>query len=377
MEDTKGTLAIESWMLYAVGVCLILSRIICRLITLRSPRKLQLDDWMMAFILIPFTGTVVCANKALLPGQTTPTNHDIQWTRKMRFTLEELQISTNWLVKACLLVLYRRIFPASTSRTERRFVTYVSIYCLLSFCLIQILLPVWCRPLHHYWAAVPSNAQCTSYHNHSILALTLSALMTVATLIVPVPLIPTPRKLLLAALLLLGAFVLVAGILARYCIMTSPTSSVYLYWLMAETTLTILFANLPFLSSLITSTTPSRARQMGGNLSLSQWPRSYKDTPPLRADRQHLDSITKTISTLSPACSDRVGSTASTVPHLDVDDGWSDAGATSSIPPTPVRKMTLTDPPPELEVFWTLRRSSTRDGDSEKMGTQEMQWPLR
>jgi hypothetical protein len=219
--------------------------------------------------------------------------------------------------------------------------------------------------------------QCTTYHSHSIVTLVLGALTTTTTLIVPIPMIPTPRKFLLAVMLFLGTFVLVSGILARFHAMSSPTSSKYLSWLVAETALTILFANLPFLIPLVTMTAPARVSQLSSTLSLSQWPRPYKDTPPLRAQHERLNSVTSTISTLSPSSSHPFESMTSTLYQIDNDDGWSIASPTTSVPPTPVRQLTLTDPPPELEVYWMTRRHSTRDTDLEKMGQQQIQWPYR
>jgi hypothetical protein len=189
--------------------------------------------------------------------------------------------------------------------------------------------------------------------------------------------IPTPRKFLLAILLLIGVLALVSGIMARYFVVASPTSSVSMHWLLAESVLMILFANLPFLSPLYTSTTSSRIRKLSNTLSLSQWPRSNQDTPPLHAQRQRLNSTATTIGTLSPKRSFRLGSMASTIPQVDVEDGWSDTDMPSTVPPTPVRKMTPTDPPLELEAYWATRRPSTRGTDSDSTGIREMQWPLR
>lgn len=219
-------------------------------------------------------------------------------------------------------------------------------------------------------------AKCTSYRDHSILTLTLSIATTLSILVLPLPSIPTPRRFLLGVLLLLGLFVLVSGILARYYVLARPASSVYLIWYVAESTLTILFANLPFLSSLVSSTTPNRVRHFSSGLSLSRWPRSYKNTPPLRAQRERLDSTAASISTLSPVRSQQLCSVASTVSPPDVEDVWGDTSAPPSIPPTPIHKLSPSDPPPELEVYWTMRRPSALNADLEKMG-KETQWPLR
>ncbi|KAF2796742.1 hypothetical protein K505DRAFT_372961 [Melanomma pulvis-pyrius CBS 109.77] len=360
MQSPASGLAIESWTLYGIGIGLVVSRIILRLVTFRSIFKLQADDWLMICVLIPFTGTVVCANQLVIPLKS-PIHGvgDMIWASKIRLALEPCQITTTWLVKACLLILYWRIFPITTSRKERRYLAWVSAYCIFSYLAIQVLMVFWCHPVRNYWNPFPKDPQCSTYHNHSIATLSFNLTTTLAVLVLPIPFIPTPRKFLLAILFVLGVVVLVAGILGRYYVIVHPTSSTYLAWYTAEAAVILLFANLPFLSSLVTSTTTSRLRHLSSNLSLSQWPRSYKDTPPLRAQR--LSSTTTTISTMSP---------------IEATEMWSNSGALPlTPPPTPVQTLRLTDPPPELEVYWSARRPSTRDSDVEKMFT-EPRWPL-
>lgn len=55
----------------------------------------------MVLVLVPFTASIVVANRVKY-GQSRS-------ERKYRYALEEMQIITMWLVKACLLVLYWRI----------------------------------------------------------------------------------------------------------------------------------------------------------------------------------------------------------------------------------------------------------------------------
>jgi len=235
----------------------------------------------------------------------------------------------------------------------------------------------WCQPVHEYWSPSPKHcihssppfffdiahrglAQCSTYHNHSITVLAFNLTTTIAVLVIPVPFIRTPRKFLLAVLLLLSAIALTIGLLSRYYILAHPTSLTYLSWHVAEPTVILLFANLPFLSSLVASTTTSRIRHISSNISLSQWPRSYKDTPPFRAQR--LNSTATTMSTMTP---------------LENADAWTESGTSPITPPiTPVQRLNSTDPPPELEAYCATRRPSTKNIDVEKMFA-EPGWPLR
>lgn len=170
--------------------------------------------------------------------------------------------------------------PVASSTLRRRYVQVVSAICILSFLVTQVSLLSWCQPTH-----IQSDIQCQTYHNHSIISLTFSALTTVLVLILPTPSIPTPRRLLLGILIILAIMALVAGILARYFILTLPNSPSYLFYYTSESTLLIVFANLPFLTSLVVSTAPARIREFGRNLSfsrdgggvpLSPWPRSRR-----------------------------------------------------------------------------------------------------
>jgi hypothetical protein len=55
----------------------------------------------MVLILLPYTASIVLANRV---GRAQS-----EAERKSRYILEDMQIITTWLVKACLLVLYWRI----------------------------------------------------------------------------------------------------------------------------------------------------------------------------------------------------------------------------------------------------------------------------
>jgi hypothetical protein len=95
---------------------------ISRVVTLGSFQRLQLDDWLMVVIVVctgtlgiaktlyslpqvPFTAMVATADGS----DSFSTSTDAKRRLKMRFALEELQLTTNWLIKACLIILYRRI----------------------------------------------------------------------------------------------------------------------------------------------------------------------------------------------------------------------------------------------------------------------------
>ncbi|KAH8725874.1 hypothetical protein GQ44DRAFT_771823 [Phaeosphaeriaceae sp. PMI808] len=287
-------LAIQSWILYSISISLIFTRITFRRIMLRSFKKLQADDWLMLSVVVPYTASIIVTN------QIGWAESEIE--RKYRYVLEEMQIVTIWLVKACLLVLYWRICPKESSTLKRRLLKGILVFSCTSFFVVQLSLMLWCHPTEAYWNTNKEglNSQCFSYHNHSALTLAFNIPDTIFIMLMPIPFIPTTRRPLLAILLLIGTFVLITDIVSRSLVIVSHISSAggtpslpkYLPWYTSESTLGIIFANLPFLTSLVVTAAPARIRHFSDQLSLSQWPRSrrtswdYSDvTPPLRTSR--------------------------------------------------------------------------------------------
>ena len=151
---------------------------------------------------------------------------------------------------------------------------------------------LWCQPTETYWDLTISNMQCTSYHGHTALTISFDIPNTLLVMILPVPFIPTPRRLLLAILLVLSTLVLITGTLSRASVLANPWQATYLHWYTTESTLSIIFANLPFLTSLIVTAAPARIRHFSSQLALSQWPRSRRGSweigapiSPLRSSR--------------------------------------------------------------------------------------------
>lgn len=165
---------------------------------------------------------------------------------------------------------------------------------------------LWCQPTAEYWSLTTNNAECTSYHAHTALELAFNVPNTILVMLIPVAFIPTPRRVLLAILLLVGLIILVAGIVSRALILTTPSSLSYLYWTTTESSLSICFANLPFLTSFVTTAAPKRLRHISSHLAMSQWPRSR------RGSFEMCESGT----VLSTVRSSRVGSTATTLVGL-------------------------------------------------------------
>lgn len=237
--------------------------------SLGSFKKLQLDDCLMLFIIFTFTGDVISVNQVAIngsnylpPGKAEKLSPDeikaAVWGSKMTVALEEFQLTTTWLVKACLLILYSRL---TIGLKEHRIVKIVSAYCAFGYLLVQTLyLAVWCRPIEEYWQvpAHQNKPQCVSYMNHMITATVFNISSDVMMLCIPIPLVfrttlPLKRKLILCGVFSLGIFVVLTAVLNRYYNFTVPYSPIFLNWYIGEAATAVYVANVPLLWPLLKS----------------------------------------------------------------------------------------------------------------------------
>jgi hypothetical protein len=80
---------------------------------------------------------------------------------KYVLAVEQMQIATVWLVKACLLIMY---FRMTAVLPQRKLVIATSIYVAVTFVIMEILyFGVWCRPFNQYWAVPTNSSTCRSY----------------------------------------------------------------------------------------------------------------------------------------------------------------------------------------------------------------------
>ncbi|KAE8381740.1 hypothetical protein BDV26DRAFT_301013 [Aspergillus bertholletiae] len=181
-------LAVESWILYAVGR-------LSRRLRLGSWSKLQLDDALMGLIAFTFTGVTVAANNVARVSSDPRIRLDnpppdviefIIWGNKMVFVLEQFALITIWLVKCCLLIIYDRL---TLMMKEQLVVKIVAAYVVISFIVIEALfMGVWCTPVRHYWDLQSDNEQCWSYVHHLITTAVFNISSDIIMLSIPLPL---------------------------------------------------------------------------------------------------------------------------------------------------------------------------------------------
>jgi hypothetical protein len=111
----------ESWIWYALAVFMVVCRVLSRTILLGNLKHLKIDDWLMVFTIAPYTVLIVVINivahtssNLLEPGTNVNTMSKDErderiYGSKLILVVEQMQLSTVWLVKACLLILYYRL----------------------------------------------------------------------------------------------------------------------------------------------------------------------------------------------------------------------------------------------------------------------------
>ncbi len=111
----------EAGIWYALVWTVVIFRLISRRMHLGSWKHLQLDDYLILVAMATDTVLVACmhivvnsSSNLIPPGDDVSkyTPEEIQsriYGSKLVLVVEQMQLSTTWLIKACLLTLYSRI----------------------------------------------------------------------------------------------------------------------------------------------------------------------------------------------------------------------------------------------------------------------------
>jgi hypothetical protein len=111
----------ESWIWYALALAMVVCRVLSRTIFFGNLKHLKSDDWLMVATLVPYTVVIVVINiiahtssNLLEPGTNLATmsrneRDERIYGSKLILVVEQMQMLTIWLVKACLIILYYRL----------------------------------------------------------------------------------------------------------------------------------------------------------------------------------------------------------------------------------------------------------------------------
>ncbi|KAK3618190.1 hypothetical protein LTR56_021401 [Elasticomyces elasticus] len=253
--------------------------------TFGSFTRFQTDDYLMLVGLCFYTTLVVAINivrntnsNLIPPGYDTShlSQQDIRertYGSKLILVVEQCQICTIWLAKACLLTMYFRL---TNARRENIAIKVLCGLVAFGFVFMEIFyFGVWCRPFSNYWAVPTPNIQCDAATNHLITNAVINLSSDIAMIVIGLPMfirmsLPLRKKIPLIGIFSLGIFVILAAILnkvysapaalafansrslplCRFSLTSAkfsqPYGSLWTYWYVRESSTALLVANLPF-----------------------------------------------------------------------------------------------------------------------------------
>ncbi|KAI1756185.1 hypothetical protein F4782DRAFT_526740 [Xylaria castorea] len=255
------SLVLESSVWYAITLLVVAARVGARKALLGSFRKFQTDDGLMILALATDTVLMVTINilrdkdsnlidPAHPPTLTPEGIAQRMFGSKLVLVVEQTQILTIWLVKACLLLMYSRL---TFSKAQKICVKLAAGYVAFGFVLMEILyFAVWCRPFSQYWAVPPRSIQCSAATNHLITNAVFNISSDLFIIAIPMPVflqinIPTRKKVILCCVFALGLFTIGAAVANKYYSFTEPYGTKWTYWYIRESSTALIVANIPFL----------------------------------------------------------------------------------------------------------------------------------
>ncbi|GKT46613.1 uncharacterized protein ColSpa_06794 [Colletotrichum spaethianum] len=258
-EGFAKRLAREGWSLYALGMAIILLRM------LGGISRYQVDDYLEILAAVLFTILLVSLNIIINNGGSNLyppeqfsifTAFDIRARTtgsKVVLVSEQAMLNVIYVLKACVLILYTRL---TLGLAAQRFVRYLSVYVAVGWTATQIMMFAACRPFSGYWAIPPPDPQCATFEQYAILQGWFNISSDVLMLLVPLPLvfrmeIAWRQKAVLLFIFSLGLCVIVAALLTKIFNLSDPYSPNYMLWYIREASVAVYVSNLPLIWPLL------------------------------------------------------------------------------------------------------------------------------
>ncbi|KAF4842011.1 hypothetical protein CGCSCA4_v009165 [Colletotrichum siamense] len=259
------TLQRESWILYSIGMALVVMRLYSRARRLGGVQHYQIDDYLQLVAICLFTALIALLNiitenggSNLFPIEdyATFSPQDIQAriaNSKLVLISEQCMLNLIYVLKACVLILYTRL---TLNLSTRRFVRWLALYVVIGWTATQITMFSACHPFTDYWAVPPSNPQCATFETYAILQAWFNISSDMLMLMVPLPLIirmtvSWRQKVVLVFIFSLGICVIVAAFLTKVYNLSDPYSPRYMLWYIREASVAVYVSNLPLLWPLL------------------------------------------------------------------------------------------------------------------------------
>ncbi|KAI4916448.1 hypothetical protein J4E85_010103 [Alternaria conjuncta] len=231
MSDFSQQLSVPSWILYGIGMVMILLRTYARWHRVGSLNAFAADDWIMATAVPTFyTGLIVCLNTIATGGGSNLFPPELFSTfsqgeiderikgSKIVVVSEQCMLNVIWSLKACMLFMFARML---TGTTNMKWIKVAALWVVIGWFAVQITFFSACRPFVGYWAVPPPNPQCTTLEHFAIVQATFNISSDVLIIAVPIPMImsltlPLKQKVVLGILFSMGIFVVRSSLLSTH-----------------------------------------------------------------------------------------------------------------------------------------------------------------
>ncbi|EOA86357.1 uncharacterized protein SETTUDRAFT_109769, partial [Exserohilum turcica Et28A] len=260
MADFAHRLAVQSWILFSIGIAFIVLRTFARWRQVRSLTRFAADDWLM-MTLVPgfYTGLMISLNAIATGGGSNlfPPGHMDDFTQeeidarikgsKVVLVSEQCMLNVIWLLKACMLFMFARVL---TETSVMKWIQAAAAWVAMGWVAVQITFFTTCRPFAGYWAMPPPNEQCATLQTYAIVQSIFNISSDLLLIAIPIPVImslslPPKQKIGLVVLFSMGTFVILAAILTKVYNLSDIYSYRYMLWYTREASVAVYVANFP------------------------------------------------------------------------------------------------------------------------------------
>ncbi|RPA91835.1 hypothetical protein L873DRAFT_265629 [Choiromyces venosus 120613-1] len=271
-RDSRGhgvgsdPLLVEGWTLYALGVCVILTRLITRykMVGVEGSKP---DDWLMIFVMIIYGIESTMSHLVSLYGG----NSNLSPIQREEMSEEEVQrrvfgskmfmvgwftySGAMWVLKLCMVFFFARI---TVGLRRQIWITGAYVVVGISYFIICLVLFLTCRPWHKLWQIYPDPGPNCSIESpvYYLTVLSFNVATDAFLISLPLPLLirsslPWRRKAILILLFSAGIFVITAAVLRCVFSLTDPQNSrTVSAWACRETFVAVVVGNAPMLKPL-------------------------------------------------------------------------------------------------------------------------------
>ncbi|KFZ16484.1 hypothetical protein V501_02224 [Pseudogymnoascus sp. VKM F-4519 (FW-2642)] len=278
-------LATQSWIMYSVGMALIVLRMGAQ-IKRHGLKGLKPDDYLMCLtagfytaLIVTLIGSVSGVGGNGFTADVVATWTDAEKKEHIKNAIlvqvcEQFMLATVYSVKVCMLLIYGRL---TMGLKERFAVKLLAGYVALGFIGTELSMFLLCRPYNQYWAIPPNDIdQCAFYRKYSLPQAVFNISSDSLMLAIPLPLVirshlPTKQKIAMVLLFSMGLFVIIAGIMSKsFALLPQNLDNiVYAFWYLREASVAVYVANMPLLWPMIRVITKFITREKDTTVSKS------------------------------------------------------------------------------------------------------------